>query len=59
MFSNIPSQVRQTMQFIEPMVKERFEKMDELGEAWEDPPVRDSDPIHILLFMKWENRMIC
>jgi len=38
MFSNIPSQVRQTMRFIEPMVNERFEKMDELGEAWEDPP---------------------
>jgi hypothetical protein len=35
------------MRFIEPMVNERFEKMDELGEAWEDPPVRDPDPIHI------------
>jgi len=38
MFSNIPFQVRQTMRFIEPMVKERFAKMDEFGEAWEDPP---------------------
>jgi hypothetical protein len=28
------------MQFIEPLVKERFAKLDELGETWEDPPVR-------------------
>jgi hypothetical protein len=33
------------MQLIEPMVKERFEKMDKLGGAWEDPPVRDPVPI--------------
>ena len=43
--SNVPSQVQQTMQLIEPMVNERFEKMDKLGKAWEDPPVRDPDPI--------------
>ena len=47
------------MQLIEPMVKERFEKMDELGEAWHDPPVRITISIEILLFMTWENRMIC
>jgi len=38
LISNIPFQVQQTMRFIEPMVKERFEKMDKLGESWEDPP---------------------
>ena len=39
--SSIPSQVRQTMELIEPMVKERFAKIDELGgETWEDAPVR-------------------
>jgi hypothetical protein len=47
------------MRFIEPMVKERFEKMDKLGEAWEDPPVRDPVPISVLSFMKWKNRTIC
>ena len=33
------------MRLIEPMVKERFEKMDKLGESWEDRPVRDPVPI--------------
>ena len=47
------------MRFIEPMVKERFEKMDKLGSAWEDRPVRDPVPIYILLFMEEETRMIC
>jgi len=47
MFSNISFQVRQTMKFIEPMVKERFAKMDELGETWEDAPVRSPVPIEI------------
>jgi len=28
------------MRFLESMVKERFEKMDELGNTWEDAPVR-------------------
>ena len=43
--SSIPSQVRQTMELIEPMVKERFAKIDELGgETWEDAPVRSPVP---------------
>jgi len=37
-FSEYPSQVRQTMGFLGPMVKERFEKMGELGNTWEDAP---------------------
>jgi hypothetical protein len=41
MISNISSQVQQTTRFIEPLVKERFEQIDKLGEAWENPPVRD------------------
>jgi len=37
--SSIPSQVRRTMELIEPMVKERFAKIDEFGgETWEDAP---------------------
>ena len=47
------------MRFIEPLVKERFAKMDELGEAWEDPPVRTRVESRFLLFMTWEIRMIC
>jgi hypothetical protein len=45
MFSKFPSQVRQTREFIEPMVKERFAKMEELGETWEDAPVRNPVPV--------------
>jgi hypothetical protein len=35
------------MRLIEPMVKERFAKMDKLGKTWEDAPVRNSVPIEI------------
>jgi len=38
-FSKHPSQVRQTKEFIGPIVKERFVKMEEFGEAWDDAPV--------------------
>ena len=34
------SQVRQVIEFIGPIVNERFVKMKELGEAWNDVPVR-------------------
>jgi len=37
-FSEHPSQVRQIMEFIGPIVNERFAKMEELGEAWDDAP---------------------
>ena len=37
------------MAFIEPMVKERFAKMDELGDKWEDAPVRDSVPVKVFV----------
>ena len=57
--SDIPSQVQQTTRFIEPLVKERFGQMDKLGEAWENPPVRDLITIWIFLLMKCENRTIC
>ena len=39
-FSEHPSQVRQITEFIGPIVNERFMKMKELGEAWNDAPVR-------------------
>ena len=40
MLSNLPSQFRQEMEFIRPMVEERFARMDEFGEDWDDKPVR-------------------
>jgi len=48
------------MELIEPMVKERFAKIDKLGgETWEDAPVRSPVPSKILLLLKRENSMIC
>ncbi|KAH9976988.1 cytochrome P450 [Russula compacta] len=38
LISNIPSQVRSTMEFIRPLVEERFAKMEEFGETWDDAP---------------------
>jgi len=38
MLSNLPSQIRQEMEFIRPMVEERFARMEEFGENWEDKP---------------------
>jgi len=37
MLSNLPSQVRQEIEFIRPMVEERFAKMEEFGEDWDKP----------------------
>lgn len=39
MLSNLPSQIQQEIEFIKPMVEERFAKMQEYGEDWDDKPV--------------------
>jgi hypothetical protein len=39
MLSNLPSQIRQEIEFIRPIVEERFAKMEEYGEDWDDKPV--------------------
>jgi hypothetical protein len=39
MISNLPSQIQQEIGFIRPMVEERFAKMEEYGEDWDDKPV--------------------
>ncbi|KAH9067786.1 cytochrome P450 [Lactarius vividus] len=36
--SSLPSQIRQEMEFIRPMVEERFARMEEFGEDWDDKP---------------------
>ncbi|KAH9067784.1 cytochrome P450 [Lactarius vividus] len=38
MLSNLPSQIRQEMEFIRPLVEERFARMEEFGEDWDDKP---------------------
>jgi hypothetical protein len=39
MLSNLPSQIRQEIEFLRPIVEERFAKMEEYGEDWDDKPV--------------------
>jgi hypothetical protein len=39
MISKVPSQIQQQVEFIRPMVEERFAKMEEYGEDWDDKPV--------------------
>ena len=39
MISNLPSQIRQEIEFIRPLVEERFAKMEEYGDDWDDKPV--------------------
>ncbi|KAI9441481.1 cytochrome P450 [Lactarius indigo] len=36
--SNLPSQIQQGMEFIRPMVEDRFAKMEEFGDDWDDKP---------------------
>ena len=39
LLSNVPSNIQQQVEFIRPMVEERFAKMEEYGEDWDDKPV--------------------
>ena len=39
MLSNLPAQIQKELDFIRPMVEERFAKMEEYGEDWDDKPV--------------------
>ena len=47
MLSNVPSQIRQEMEFIRPLVEERFARMEEFGEDWDDKPVRRSASLNV------------
>jgi len=38
LLSNLPSQIREEMEFIRPMVEDRFARMEEFGKDWEDKP---------------------
>jgi hypothetical protein len=39
MLSNFPANIQQEIEFIRPVVEERFAKMEEYGEDWDDKPV--------------------
>ncbi|KAF8494612.1 cytochrome P450 [Russula emetica] len=38
MLSNLPSKIQQEVEFIRPIVEERFAKMEEYGKDWDDKP---------------------
>ena len=37
--SDLPSKIQQEIEYIRPMVEERFAKMEEYGDDWDDKPV--------------------
>jgi hypothetical protein len=37
------------MEFIRPMVEDRFARMEEFGEDWDDKPVRRSTPLNVIV----------
>ena len=39
MLSNLSSEIQREIEFIRPMVEERFAMMEEYGEDWDDKPV--------------------
>ena len=61
MLSNIPSQIQKEIEFIRPMVQERFAKMEEYGEDWDDKPVcLTIEPGVPLITLTWPvHRTIC
>jgi hypothetical protein len=59
MLSNLQSQIRQEIEFIRPMVEERFAKMEEYGEDWDDKPVRRTIVPVIFLITRVIHRTIC
>jgi hypothetical protein len=59
MISVLPSQIQQEIEFIRPMVEERFAKMDEYGEDWDDKPVCQTITSGILVITPLIHRTIC
>ena len=51
MLSNLPSQIRQEIEFIRPLVEDRFAKMDEFGEDWDDKPVCWSALLYVIVIV--------
>jgi hypothetical protein len=59
--TTFPSYIRQTKQFLRPIIEDRLAKIEELGETWEEAPVRPAGLLSISpsLFMRKEYRTIC
>ena len=59
MLSNLPSQIQQQIDFIRPMVEERFAKMEEYGDDWDDKPVCQTFKSGMSLIIWLIHRTIC
>ncbi len=59
MLSNLPSQIRQEIEFIRPIVEERFAMIEEYGEDWDDKPVCQTILPCIVLITGPVHRTIC
>ncbi len=57
--SNLPSQIRQQIEFIRPLVEERFAKMEEYGKDWDDKPVCQTMSSSFVLITRPIHRTIC
>jgi hypothetical protein len=58
--SNFPSHIRQEEEFIRPIVQERFARMEEFGDDWDDKPVRRSASLgaHVIINAEKQNDML-
>jgi hypothetical protein len=57
--SDLPSQIRQQEEFIRPIVEERFARLEEFGENWDDKPVRRPTlVIHVTINAEKQNDML-
>ena len=52
MISNLSSQIQQEIEFIRPIVEERFEKIEEYGEDWDDKPVCQTI-VYVISLITW------
>ena len=59
LISNIPLLIQQEMEFIRPLVEERFAKMEDFGEDWDDKPVRLSTSLNVNVIMMRSYRTTC
>ena len=59
MLSNLPFQIQQQIELIGPMVEERFAKMEEYGDDWDDKPVCQTFKSGIFLITWLIHRTIC
>ena len=59
MLSDLPSKIQQEIEYIRPMVEERFAKMEEYEDDWDDKPVCQTFKSGMSLITQLIHRTIC